>query len=86
MSLMMNEGHSFPVEDGFVAGWIVGSRAPAPLLTANQADDPRWDSRFPDHPLSRCRQHLEKFQQTIRVTGEMRRDSPFRFEPERPRG
>lgn len=31
----------------------------------NPADDPEWDERFPDHPLSRCRAHLRMLEDRI---------------------
>lgn len=42
-------------------------RLRAPVMRT-QADDPRWDARFPDHPLSRVRRHLAAVAAGMRVT------------------
>jgi hypothetical protein len=57
------------VVDGVAHGWMQDPYDPAyraPLLR-NQADDERWDSDFPDHPLSRCRAILRSLRETTRL-------------------
>lgn len=34
----------------------------------SNADDPSWDSKFPDHPLSRLRRHMQRFENTLVIS------------------
>ena len=38
----------------------------------NLSDDPEWDDLFPDHPLSRCRAHLQMLEERISLKEEVR--------------
>ncbi|TDP94852.1 hypothetical protein [Labedaea rhizosphaerae] len=42
----------------------------SPKLPWNRADDPRYDERIPDHPLSRCRRWLRHVLATARLAPE----------------
>lgn len=45
-----------------LVGWMQDPYDPeivAPVMR-NLSEDPQWDDRFPDHPLSRCRRILEE--------------------------
>lgn len=48
-----------------------------PKLPWHRADDPRYDDRFPDHPLSRARRWLRHVLATARLTPEFAAQPPF---------
>lgn len=54
-----------PVDDltGEPQGWAEDPYDPTARTAAprNRADDPEWDSKFPEHPLSRLRSYLHGF-------------------------
>lgn len=45
----------------------------------NQAEDPVWDDRFPDHPVSRARRLLGVLARSLRVDPAFRDLPPFRY-------
>lgn len=52
------------------------------MLPWNVADDQRWDSQFPEHPLSRARAWAHRTIQTAKVDPNFARLAPFRPTPE----
>ena len=66
-------------------GWLVDlDDQSAPLsLRRNVSEDPIYDSRFPDHPLSRARRFLERVQRTIRIGDDIRSAPTFTHSAER---
>lgn len=77
LTLLMDEGHEVPSVDSRMEGWHVGPEVEPPLAARNLADDERWDGRFPTHPLSRCRRHLDRLQATTSLDASIRSDAPF---------
>jgi hypothetical protein len=53
-----------------LVGWMQDPYDPefvAPVMR-NLSEDPQWDDRFPDHPLSRCRRILEEAKASISLS------------------
>jgi hypothetical protein len=54
-------------------GWVVDSSDPAPPHVAKSiSDDPKYDARLPNHPLSRVRALLSQIDRSITVTAEVK--------------
>jgi hypothetical protein len=69
---------------GLILGWWQDPYDPsvrAPLMR-NRAEAEEYDSRFPDHPLSRLRAILGQVQSTLHITPEIKSEPAFTF----PRG
>jgi hypothetical protein len=70
------ERHTNPMHvfgPGDFEGWMSDpSDQTAPHLARSVAEDPQYDARFPDHPLSRVRRILDQVQQSIRLEAEAR--------------
>lgn len=47
------------------------------LVLRNPADDPEWDDRFPQHPLSRCRTHLQMIAGKVSFKADLKEASAF---------
>lgn len=77
------------IDDPF-RGWMQDPYDPAATarLARNRADSEEYDAQFPDHPLSRLRPVLERVQETLRVTEELKQAPLFtgerRSEPRKP--
>jgi hypothetical protein len=60
-------------------GWIVDSSDPTPAhLAMNVSEEPRYDSEFPKHPLSRVRSSLDRLQTSIRIAPDLKHLRVFR--------
>ena len=54
-------------------GWLVDAADPTPLhLARNVAEDPQYDSEFPDHPLSEVRAFLNRVHPSIRIAHDVK--------------
>jgi len=50
-------------------------------MTRNRSERPEFDSRFPDHPLSRARWVLDHLERTVIVDDEVKRQPGFVWQP-----
>ena len=50
-------------------------------MVRNRGERPEYDAMFPDHPLSRARAMLERFERNLRVSSRVRDQRPFVFPP-----
>ena len=46
-------------------------------LPTHRADYPQYDAEFPDHPLTRSRQTMNRLLPTIRLDPEFKAEQPF---------
>lgn len=46
-------------------------------ILRNLADDEQWDEQFPEHPLSRCRRHLQQVRDGLVLGERLRAVPPF---------
>ncbi len=75
VSMMTNQGRSQEAEKGQESSILVNSmdelfekmRQQRRRLFRTPADDEKYDSQFPDHPLSRVRGHLSYIAETIQL-------------------
>jgi hypothetical protein len=59
--------------EDWLEGWIVDPSDPAPPhLAMNLSEEPRYDSLFPNHPLSRVRRSLDALQASLTIVGEVK--------------
>lgn len=68
---------------GEAIGWMRDPYDPefsAPLLS-NPSDAPEWDEKFPDHPLSRCRQYLSEIRAAVTLSDSVKASPPFTGPP-----
>jgi hypothetical protein len=81
---MLASGRIKPDEsnkDGAIPGWM---RDPYDLavvgpMLRNLAEDEEYDTRFPDHPLSRCRALLHRLQDSLKLVPDAASAPPFLF-------
>jgi hypothetical protein len=45
----------------------------------NQADDPQYDDRFPEHPLTKVRRYLGEISSELEVAPSIRESRPFKY-------
>jgi hypothetical protein len=73
---MLQSGELVIGPNGTVSGWPMSSQD-AVNAKPNPAEDERLDAEFPDHPLSRLRNHLRRLEPTIQVADFIKQASPF---------
>jgi hypothetical protein len=68
-------------KDGAIPGWMRDPYDPAvdSPMRRNLAEDEEYDSRFPDHPLSRCRALLHRLQDSLKLVPDVVSAPPFVF-------
>jgi hypothetical protein len=66
---------------GPIPGWVPSADDPAfeSLFTGNRSQEEKYDTRFPNHPLSRTRVLLRHIRNTICVTDEIRNAPKFLY-------
>jgi hypothetical protein len=64
---------------GSIPGWIENARntEASTLLMRNRSEDDKYDSAFPDHPLSRLRTILGQIQQSLTVADCIKQAVPY---------
>ncbi len=71
--------------DGFgeLQGWQQDPYEPSRkgAFMRNRADDPEYDSMFPDHPLSKVRGYLAELAEKLEVAADIRNARPFKYTP-----
>jgi hypothetical protein len=85
-AMLMNTRASIDLRDAQLTGWIddpYDSNEVGPL-TRNLSERPEYDSRFPDHPLSRARCMLNYLQDTLSIDDSVKRQPKFHFDPSQP--
>lgn len=68
---------------GEAIGWMRDPYDPehSAQLLSNQSDAPEWDEKFPDHPLSRCRRHLDAVRSAAVLSDAVKSSPPFTGPP-----
>lgn len=66
---------------GELIGWAQDPYDPSHRaeFMRNQADDPKFDAQFPDHPLSKVRRYLAELESNVRVDPSIRGLQPFSY-------
>ena len=77
----------FSKDGQLLAGWLDDPYDPTERgpMTRNISERPEYDSRFPDHPLSRARRVLDHLQRTITIDSFVKRQPKFSFGRHLPR-
>ena len=73
-AVFLRVGSAYDGSDGSPNTWFqdpYDSSFQGPVLR-NPADDPEWDDRFPDHPLSRCRAHLRMLEDRVTLKEDLK--------------
>ena len=86
VSMLLNKGVSIDTRVGQLKGWLddpYDSNETGPM-TRNISERPEYDSRFPDHPLSRARRILNHLQTTVTVDSSIKQQPKFRQFANRP--
>jgi hypothetical protein len=66
-------------------GWLVDEDDPTPPhLARNRAEDPEYDTEFPDHPLSQVRAFMNRVQPSVRIAEDVKASFPL-WTPPRPK-
>jgi hypothetical protein len=64
---------------GIAPGWMADPYDPsiAAVPARNRSEDAAYDSRFPDHPLSRARRALRRIEDTLRLSDELKSQARY---------
>ena len=79
--LMLKKGIVKFSENKKVLGWMQDpyiKELELPFMM-NLSEKEEFDDLFPEHPLTRLRQHMKNFERTIKIDESLKNESPFLF-------